>query len=115
MKRSPAAAAAVLAAAAFVAPCQEPASSSDQPPSRLEMRTLEARVNPNLEITLPTGHVSEEFNEDFDGLHLRFRMTYGFIANRIAAGAWKPALRFDRFRIWRSCRPSSWRTCSGAA
>jgi hypothetical protein len=62
--------------------CQE---QKEEPQRSLSLSTLEGRVSPQFEFTLPSGDISERIEQQFNKLHTVFRLNFNFLDSSIGA------------------------------
>ncbi|UCF99418.1 MAG: hypothetical protein JSV89_07740 [Spirochaetaceae bacterium] len=63
--------------------CQE---QKEEPQRTVSLSTLEAKVNPHFEFTLPSGNISERIEQQFNNLHTVFDLNFNFLNSSVDAG-----------------------------
>ena len=66
-------------------------SAEGEFPVEVSVERVHARIDPEIELTIPNGRFHLRFDEDFQKLHTRFNLNYEFLDNAIGG-----SLRFSR-------------------
>jgi hypothetical protein len=70
---------------------QKEAGSEEELPVEVDVERISARIDPEIELTIPSGRFHLLFEEDFQKLHARFSLNYEFLDNAIDG-----SIRFTR-------------------
>lgn len=57
----------------------------EEPQRTLSLSTLEGRISPHFEFTLPSGNISERIEQQFNNLHTFFSLNFNFLDSSIGA------------------------------
>jgi hypothetical protein len=69
----------------------EQTTTEEEFPVEVDVERVHARIDPEIELTIPSGRFHLRFDEDFRKLHTRFNLNYEFLDNAIDG-----SLRFSR-------------------
>jgi len=70
---------------------EEQTNTEEELPVEVDVERVHARIDPEIELTIPSGRFHLRFDEDFRKLHTRFDLNYEFLDNGIDG-----SLRFSR-------------------
>ncbi len=65
----------------------EAQEQKEEPQRTVAMSTLEAKITPNFEFTLPSGNISERLEQQFNNLNTVFTLNFNFLNSSIEADA----------------------------
>ena len=88
----------------------------EEPKRTLSLSTLEGRINPHFEFTLPSGNIYQRIEQQFNNLNSVFSLNFNFLNSSIDAnvafsyplGFFIPRIQFFQGLRTSSCLPCFW-------